>query len=94
MTSMETINNAYIDIDDLGDFVRWFNRQIQIYGVIAVATLMQYYIGHWEKNYTDYAYGWTEQINAKDHFEIQYPEYGNKLPYFKLKLPNYKQLQD
>lgn len=94
MTNMETINNSYVDIEDLGEFIRCFNYHIQTYGVVHVATLMQAFLGHYEKNYTDYAYGWTEQINAKDHFEIVYPEYGNKLPYFKLNLPDYKYLKE
>ena len=91
MTSMETINSAYVDIDDLGEFIRAFNNYIKTFGNLKVATLTQYLIGYWDGPcYADFAYGWTEEINAKDHFEIIYPKYGNRLPYFKLNLPNYK----
>lgn len=94
MTSMEIINSTYVDIEDFGDFVRAFNNYIKMYGSLKVATLMRDVIGHWDEPcYTDFAYGWTEEINAKDHFEIIYPKYGNRLPYFKLNLPNYKCLQ-
>lgn len=100
MTSMEIINGIRIDADVLSDFIRWFNNNIQMYGKVTVADLMEegillFTVRSPEVDcYTDYVYGWTKQINAKDHFVIEYAMYGSKLPCFRLKLPDYKYLEE
>lgn len=98
MTSMEIINSVRIDVDFISDFIRWFNNNIQMYGKVTIAHLMEeglllFTVRNPEVDcYTDYVYGWTEQINARDHFVIEYTKYGPKLPCFRLKLPDYKYL--
>lgn len=99
MTKMVTINSLHIDIDDLNEFIDWFNYHIDEYGAIRVADVMEVYFSkNWATNYItwheDCKHGWTEKINAKDHFKIIYGKYGSRLPYFRLKLPKYKCLEE
>lgn len=101
MTSMEIINSVRVDADVLSDFIRWFNNNIQMYGKVTVGDLMEeglllftFRNPEVVDRYPDYVHGWTEQINAKDHFAIEYATYGSKLPCFRLKLPDYKYLEE
>lgn len=91
MVKIEDINKICIMADDLQDFMNVFNHAIREFGSISVYdTLIWLHLVPEEFGcgFVDSYRGWTRKINAKEHFKIEYAKYGDRMPHFRLNLPD------